>query len=288
VQNPIEVTSLNTPGAVLMHFDLSARNHRIVVDGLGRISAALEIVDVSQNPEFDEELRNELQKILKGFCIPVTFYAPKPGDKPLNQDEMAQLFHDFNFKVVPVPARVAIALDTSDIYIRLTDRVAQSDAIAKHGGMEKRAASLGKKSTALVVQQTLYRFVRGATEGERFQESNREFTGDAPVLTAKSFEDELDKLSRFLGALASNMVSGGRTAPASICHRRVGRRSGSSTMILCMFCRYRTLKRRPVPLRGSTGPGLGRCGRSWFWRGPRTTAPSSLSWVAPAPTTGGS
>jgi hypothetical protein len=150
-------------------------------------------------------LRNELQKILKGFCIPVTFYAPKPGDKPLTQDEMAQLFHDFNFKVVPVPARVAIALDTSDIYIRLTDKLADGNSIAGFGGMEKRAASLGKKSTALVVQQTLYRFVRGATEGEKFQESNREFGGDSPVLTAKTFEDELDSLTRFLDALASNM-----------------------------------------------------------------------------------
>jgi hypothetical protein len=61
----------------------------------------------------------------------------------------------------------------------------ECESIKKFGGIEKRAASLGKKSTALTVQQTLYRFVRGATEGEKFQESNREFL-EEPKLKSRT------------------------------------------------------------------------------------------------------
>ena len=67
--------------------------------------------------------------------------------------------------------RVAIALDHSDLYIALANRIGSSETIKQAGGMEMKAASAGKNSTAIVVQQDLLRFVRAATEGERFLES---------------------------------------------------------------------------------------------------------------------
>jgi hypothetical protein len=40
----------------------------------------------------------------------------------------------------------AISLDESDLYIQLANAIAQQPPIADHGGMEKRSASLGRKS----------------------------------------------------------------------------------------------------------------------------------------------
>ena len=71
-------------------------------------------------------------------------------------------------------------------------------------GVEERAASLGKKSTALVVQQILLRFVRGAMEGASFQESNRAAL-DNPNLTQENIGVNLENVCRFLSAFADAM-----------------------------------------------------------------------------------
>jgi hypothetical protein len=81
--------------------------------------------------------------------------VPAPGTDPLTITDLGQLFMDFNFRVHPVPARVAIALDQSDIYISPANQLAKEPFIAKHGGMEMKAASRGKKSTSLGVQGVL-------------------------------------------------------------------------------------------------------------------------------------
>jgi hypothetical protein len=130
---------------------------------------------------------------------------PAPGTPPLTLDEMQQLFHDFNFKVTAVPARVAIALDHSDLYIGLTNRLGQSDAIQRYGGMEFKAASLGKKSTAIVVQQNLLRFVRGATEGERFLEGSNNAEIEDPTLNEETLAYFEDSLGSFVEAFAESM-----------------------------------------------------------------------------------
>ena len=108
---------------------------------------------------------------------------PMEGQSPLSLQEMQQLFHDFNFKVTAVPERVAIALDHSDLYIGLANRLGGSEPISNHGGMEYKAASLGKKSTAVVVQQNMLRFVRGAVEGENALESTANAEMKSPNLT---------------------------------------------------------------------------------------------------------
>jgi hypothetical protein len=118
---------------------------------------------------------------------------------------MGQLFFDFNFKVTAVPSRIAIALDKSDPYIMVTNGLAKaSQAIVKNGGMEERAASLGKKSTAVVVQQVLLRFVRGATEGSAFQESNK-MELPHPNLTHTNASDAVESLAAFIDAFAEAM-----------------------------------------------------------------------------------
>lgn len=111
---------------------------------------------------------------------------------------------DFNFRVHPVPARIAIALDQSDIYIALTNALAKEPFISSNGGMETKAASRGKKSTAIVVQGVLLRAVRGACEGRDFQESNLAQAPN-PVLTDATFQAELNSISSFFTEIAHRM-----------------------------------------------------------------------------------
>lgn len=210
VQNPTPFEAypgVPDSGVGVLQFDLSTRNRRIVADGLGRVSASLEIVEMSESDEIPEIAREGLKRLLSQFSLPTVFYLPAPGTPPLTLAEMQQFFHDFNFKVTAVPARIAIALDHSDLYIGLTNRIGEADVIAKHGGMELKRASLGKKSTAIVVQQNLLRFVRGATEGERFLEGTTNSEVKDPRLNEETIDEFSDSLVAFLDSLAQSMGS---------------------------------------------------------------------------------
>lgn len=208
VQNntPFEsVEQITDAGIGVLHFDLSRRNLRVVVDGLGRASAALELVEQAESVDLPIETREALQKLLSEFSLPTVFYMPAPGTAPLSLEEMQQLFHDFNFKVQAVPPRMAIALDHSDLHIGLTNRIGESPVVKLHGGMEYKAASLGKKSTAIVVQQNLLRFVRGGTEGERFLEGTTNSELKDPALNEESLERFEASMTSFLDEFAAAM-----------------------------------------------------------------------------------
>jgi len=192
-------------GAGLLQFDLSARNRRVVVDGLARASAAISLVELSESVEIDESEREQLQSMLKTFTLPVVFYAPQVGAKPLTEQELQQLFHDFNFKLTPVPPRIAIALDHSDLYITLANKIGDSSLIRRLGGMERKAASLGQKSSAIVVQQNLLRFVRGATEGERFIEAKSNSEIEDPRLKEETLGQFEDQTIRFLSSFVTGI-----------------------------------------------------------------------------------
>ena len=161
-QQPTEFRSYGksypTPVGELM-VDISPSNVRVLIDGLARVTGAMDLAEEENEDDF-----------LTQFMFPVTIYMPRQATRPLSWKEMGQLFHDFNFKVQPVSKQHAIALDTSDIYIALSTRLAQCPVIFDHGGVAERAASLGSKSTELVVQTVLVRTVRGACEGRQFQE----------------------------------------------------------------------------------------------------------------------
>src|SRR5579875_1072381 len=142
--------------------------------------------------------------ILNSFLFPVTIYVPAPGTEPLSWFEMGQLFHDFNFRVQPVSKKDALALDTSDIYIALARRLAECPFIRDHGGVAERAASLGGKSTELVVQTVLVRTVRGACEGRKFQEAHLASV-DHPNLTRQTFNSLLSSIDEFFSGIAARM-----------------------------------------------------------------------------------
>ena len=208
VQNPTPFTvyeDVPESGVGRLDFDLGRRNIRVLVDGLGRVGGGLELLEMSEDTSLPETAREGLRKLLAEFALPTVFYVPAQGTEPFTLEEMQQLFHDFNFKVKPVPERVAIALDHSDLYIGLTNRLGMSPLIKGLGGMEMKSASLGKKSTAIVVQQNLLRFVRGAAEGERFLEGTSKSESADPNLTEETLEDFENQMTNYLNALVEGM-----------------------------------------------------------------------------------
>jgi hypothetical protein len=208
IQNHVKFQPASDPhlkGVGNIQIDMSSRNTRIVVDGLGRLSAVLDLLETSYDEDLTTEERNKLKELLDNFSIALVIYAPHPEAAPLTREEMGQLFFDFNFKAVAVPPRIAISLDNSDPYILATNALSKaSTAIAGHGGMEERVASLGGKSKGIVVQQVLLRFVRGAMEGQASQESNKAVP-TAPNLTLANVADHVDGMSQFVDAFAGAM-----------------------------------------------------------------------------------
>lgn len=175
--------------------DLSATNRRVLLDGLSRVTGALDLI---------EELKGDW---IDSFVFPVTIYSPSDELGEVSVNDLGQLFHDFNFLATPIPTGQAIDLDQTNIYIQLTSRLARTSVIKSNGGVEPRAKSLGKKSTALVAKQVLLRFVRGATEGEAFLHTLRDMPEreDVANLNDSSFDSIADRLEQFLSVLANAM-----------------------------------------------------------------------------------
>lgn len=172
--------------------DLAPDKFRVVIDGLARLTGAMDLI---------EEGKADL---VEHFLFPVTIYAPAPDSRPFTWQQMGQLFHDFNFRVQPVSRQHAIALDTSDLYISLANELSQEPVFTENGGVAVRAASLGSKSTELIVQTVLVRTVRGACEGRKFQESNLATTENAN-LTAENRFQVLAALDDYFSGIAGRM-----------------------------------------------------------------------------------
>lgn len=180
------------PDVGIVHVDLSSRNVRVLLDGLARVSGVL------------DKYETDPEKFGRGIAFAVTMFAPKEEKGHLSLEELGQLFHDMNFKQTSVTKAHALALDRSDIYTVLTNEIGASTVIKDAGGMEIRASSLGKKSTAIVVQQVLRRFVRGACEGKSVQmdDKNTPVNPNVTAMTRESFKRGIEDL---LGGLSVRM-----------------------------------------------------------------------------------
>jgi DGQHR domain-containing protein len=199
-------------GAGTLHLDMSKTNGRVVLDGLARVSGVIELVELANDDKLPEAERKALGELLNEFSLPVVIFGPREGGDPLKLKELRQLFADFNFKQTSISTSLAISLDSSDVYIDVTRRLGEGELVQSFGGMEVGRASLGSKSTALVVQQNLLRFVRAAAEGDRFVEakSNVEKDSEDARLTEENIEAFTLKLQQFLGGMASVMGDGFR------------------------------------------------------------------------------
>jgi DGQHR domain-containing protein len=176
-----------------LEFDLSASNVRVLLDGLARITGAMDLIDEGKD------------EAVNCFTFPVTIYAPTEEIGELSVRQLGQIFHDFNFLATPVAKNLAIALDQSDLYITLTRKLADSPVIASRGGMAERTGKISSKSKALIAQQYFLKFVRGACEGHAFQKTLRDTKKDGHYLTHESFGLLKASLENFLEGLASRM-----------------------------------------------------------------------------------
>jgi DGQHR domain-containing protein len=200
-------TNNDLEGAGTLHLDMSKSNSRIVLDGLARVSGVIELVELANHETLTDQERQTLNDLLEQFSLPMVIFAPR-DDKPLDMREMKQLFADFNFKQLSISPSLAITHDSSDIYIEATRRLGTEGVIKGHGGMEIGRASLGSKSTALVVQQNLLRFVRGASEGDRFTEAKTNIEKiESNRLTEQNLDEFVRSVNRFLGGVAAGMGS---------------------------------------------------------------------------------
>jgi hypothetical protein len=175
----------------ILKMDLSPENTRILLDGLGRVSGSLAFLN-------DHRMEKDL------FTLPTTIFAPHERHKELTLEQLGQLFFDFNFRAASLSRSHALELDQSDLYLLLTNKLGKSSVILNHGGMETRRTSLGSKSTAIVVQSVLLRFVRGACEGGKFQKANNATTED-PNLTREAFTETYEKIETFLDTFEHQM-----------------------------------------------------------------------------------
>ena len=192
-------------GAGTLHLDMSKSNSRIVLDGLARVSGVIELGELATNEQFTEEERLVVNNLLNDFSLPVVIFAPREEGKPLDMREMRQLFADFNFKQKSISPSMAIAADSSDLYIEATRRLGTGGVVKAHGGMEISRASLGSKSTALVVQQNLLRFVRAAAEGDTFTEAKMNVEKIDGRLNEQNLDSFIQNVDRYLHGMALRM-----------------------------------------------------------------------------------
>lgn len=206
---PFAATGNDLAGAGTLHLDMSKSNGRIVLDGLARVSGVIELVELANHDSLTAGERQGLNELLEEFSLPLVIFAPREEGKTLDLREMKQLFADFNFKQTSISPSMAIAWDSSDIYIEAANRLGTTGVIKAHGGMESGRASLGSKSTALVVQQNLLRFVRGAAEGDRFTEAKTNVDKDdnSRRLTESELDAFVQRVERFLSGMANTMGS---------------------------------------------------------------------------------
>jgi DNA-sulfur modification-associated len=175
-----------------LEFDLSAMSTRVLLDGMARVAGALDLLDERKGD------------IANSFAFPVTIYAPTERNGRVTVEELGQLFHDFNFLAEPVSKAHALDLDQSNIYLQLVNALGRAPVIVENGGVEHRAASLGKKSTALVAKQVLLRFVLGAIDGPAAQERLRD-SGVDGALTRANLLSMRDQVEDYLINIANRM-----------------------------------------------------------------------------------
>ena len=137
-----------------LYLDIGAKHVRMLLDGLARLTGAMDYVDQGQD-------------IDAWFSFALTIFAPTPERAQLTPADLGQLFYDYNYRVTRVSPSLALEMDQAGTYSQIVEWLKDQPAIRDNGGMQQSGASLGKKSTALVVRRVLHGFVTIAAEGEK-------------------------------------------------------------------------------------------------------------------------
>lgn len=147
----------DTPKAGVLRVSLSTKTPNILLDGLGRLTGVLDLMD-------DETQPDNIRDWAANTVIPLTIFAAKAGET-LTYEELGQLFHDFNALSTPVAKGQAVDLDKSDLYIRAATEVGRLEIIADHGGSDERAVSIPKSGKVWTTKTVLLKAVRAAADG---------------------------------------------------------------------------------------------------------------------------
>jgi len=175
-----------------VYLDLGISQQRMLLDGLARVTGAMDFIDKGHN-------------IDEWFTFNVTIFAPSPEKGRLSPQELGQLFFDFNYRVSRVPPSKALELDLASPYSRITDWLKDQPVIRDHGGMQQSGASLGTKSTALVVRRVLLGFVTIAAEGEKALQGAKNEEIRNPLTNGENIDDTQERIAKFLACFVDKM-----------------------------------------------------------------------------------
>jgi hypothetical protein len=96
-------------------------------------------------------------------------------------------------------------MDQAGIYSQIVEWLKDHPVIRDNGGMQQSGASLGKKSTALVVRRVLHGFVTVAAEGEKALQGAKSEEIRNPRTTVENMEEVRERIAAFLSRLAAAM-----------------------------------------------------------------------------------
>jgi hypothetical protein len=195
----------DNPNLPFVFVQLRRTGFRVINDGIGRVGGLVEFEDILEDPNYqDEAVKAIVKRVIALMSLPLVIFAPREGAPDFTEEDVAQLFSDFNFKVRPVSQAKAMQTDSSDIYLQLANAIGNIPVIRNNGGMESGKTSVGKNSTAYVTEAMLYRTVRGACEGESAQETNAIDISDAN-LTPATYQREFSNIEDFFTEVANAM-----------------------------------------------------------------------------------
>ncbi len=172
--------------------DIGTKHTRMLLDGLARLTGAMEHIDAGTDVD-------------QWFSFALTIFAPTAEHGPLSASDLGQLFHDYNYKVARISPTQALELDQAGVYSQIVEHLKLLPVIRDNGGMQHSGASLGTRSTALVVRRVFHWFATIAAEGERaFRGAKNEEVRD-PVTTQENLEEVAEKIGDFLTRFAEAM-----------------------------------------------------------------------------------
>jgi len=186
-----------------LYLDIGAKHVRMLLDGLARLTGAMDYVD--EGKDVDD-----------WFSFALTIFAPTPERAQLTPAELGQLFFDYNYRVTRVSPSLALEMDQAGVYSRIVEWLKDRPVIRDNGGMQQSGASLGKKSTALVVRRVLHGFVTIAAEGEKALQGAKSDEIRNPRTTEDNIEEVREKIDGFLDRFADAM--GNRFTDAESIH----------------------------------------------------------------------
>lgn len=110
-----------------------------------------------------------------------------------------QGFHDKNFLRTAVKATKALSVDYRDAHNALAREAREHRVFRDGGGVEDTKDQLSSNSPEMITHSTLYRFVRGFTEGRRGLDKGQL---QRPALSPESYEEVKTNLLAYLDLLA--------------------------------------------------------------------------------------